>query len=61
MAAQWPTSAPDQTGSAERAQYLMEICFWDFLSDSDLFTVDRTLASSQGELKERPDSVVRAT
>jgi hypothetical protein len=39
----------------------MEIGFRDILPGGDLLAVDGALPGSQGELKERPDPVVRAT
>jgi hypothetical protein len=61
MTAQRPPRTPDQPGSAQRTQYLVEICFGYILSGGDLLAVNGTAPRPKGEFKQRPDAVVRAT
>ncbi len=65
MDSSWPPKGPRvlliKPSSAQRSQHLMEIRFRNLLSRGDLLAVHGTLAGPQGELKERPDAVVRAT
>jgi hypothetical protein len=61
MTAKRPSRTPDQPGSAQRSQYLVEIRFGNVLPGGDLLAVNGTSPGPKGEFKKRPDAVVRAT
>jgi hypothetical protein len=61
VSTEWSAGTPDQACSAKCSQHLVEIGFRYILPGGDLLAMYGTLPNSQGELKERPDSVVRAT